>query len=109
MVCNVKEDCPDVSDEASCDKECTDKEGLMKCEASDEDDDTRWTYCLKRKFFCDGNDNCGNGFDEIGCADMDCMDNFYCGEGGRTICTKANYVCDGYNDCGNGRDEQGCD
>jgi len=48
---------------------------------------------------CDGESDCNDGSDEIGCQ------LFACGDG-QSVATRA--VCDGYLDCDNGQDEESC-
>jgi len=48
---------------------------------------------------CDGNDNCADGSDEVGCNYFDCADGGVAREDSR---------CDGVDDCADSSDEDGC-
>ena len=52
---------------------------------------------------CDGDADCTNGADELGCDAA--QPTFDCGDGGRVA---ADEQCDGVPDCNNGRDEADC-
>ena len=66
----------------------------------------------RRADACDGEANCIDGSDEMGCgfqcttsADSTSADGWFCPDG---TCVKGKHVCDGKSDCAGGEDEMGC-
>ena len=66
----------------------------------------------RRADACDGEANCIDGSDEMGCgfqcttsADSISADGWFCPDG---TCVKGKHVCDGKSDCAGGEDEMGC-
>lgn len=73
-------------------------------------------WCVDSRLFCDGNNDCEDGFDELGCqingavkpANSTCdEDDFPC-TSDATICYTIGMKCDGKTDCPMGEDEKNC-
>lgn len=63
--------------------------------------------CALKSWQCDGDEDCDDGSDELGCPEVTC-------EAGQFVCANrrcipGNYQCDGGNDCGDGSDELNCE
>lgn len=69
-------------------------------------------WCINKNMFCDGHEDCEDGFDEIGCAgsfDNDTCDlNQYACPSNLTICVDSHDICNDRPDCPNGEDEKHC-
>lgn len=69
-------------------------------------------WCINKKMFCDGHEDCEDGFDEIGCESLTV--NNTCGIGqfscpsDKTICVDSQDICNEHPDCPNGEDEKSC-
>ncbi|CAJ0586597.1 unnamed protein product, partial [Mesorhabditis spiculigera] len=75
------------------------------------------TKCIPLSWKCDGDTDCAQGEDEVGCEGPCPNGEFRCGDKGTSMltakgintCIPENWRCDGEFDCDDHSDEQGCD
>ncbi|XP_048587056.1 very low-density lipoprotein receptor-like isoform X2 [Nematostella vectensis] len=83
---------------------CESVQGTIVCIAADFQ--CRNQHCLPTQWVCNGQNDCQDGSDEIGCEGCkNVADSFRCRN---KRCIPASRVCDTYNDCGDGSDETFC-
>ncbi|XP_062306137.1 low-density lipoprotein receptor-like [Osmerus eperlanus] len=63
--------------------------------------------CIPRPWVCNGNRDCEDDADELGCSVLKCKrDEFPCRDG--TGCVSRSFLCDGADNCADGSDEASC-
>lgn len=90
--------CRDVTHLIDChDFECPPRD-YVKCPDS---------YCIPRRYICDGKWDCIAGDDEVGCARYICPGQYKCAN--QSSCILLHQLCDGFRQCPMGDDEWFCD
>lgn len=80
--------------------------GQVNCEG-----ESARRHCIPRAWLCDGDNDCGNNWDEdpTECAAVlaaaTCQPGYFQCAGDRRRCVNDNWLCDGDNDCGDNSDE----
>lgn len=65
------------------------------------------TQCISRVLVCNGQYDCMDGSDELGCVKCDTI-TCVLSANGREICIPSSWECDGTSDCTNNTDESSC-
>ncbi|CAD5215557.1 unnamed protein product [Bursaphelenchus xylophilus] len=127
--CDGDTDCEDGDDEVGCSMgnkgdDCGADE--YKCQEEDASLKTNRTFmgwritrpgslfsnkCIPKKWQCDGEYDCPNKDDEIGCQSVECQtDQFKCPgyQGHLESCIPRSWICDGQSDCIDMSDEKNC-
>lgn len=109
--CDEELDCEDGEDELECDGNTNEEiiNNIKKdCESTGLHAMCPQTFiCISKDWLCDGDDDCGDFFDETHCGErLNCSsDQFECQNG---LCIQKSWVCDGENDCRDYSDEMNC-
>lgn len=90
--------CRDVSHLLDCEDFGCPQRDYVKCSNS---------YCIPRRYICDGKWDCNRGDDEFGCVRYVCPGQYKCAN--QSSCILLHQLCDGHRQCPMGDDEWFCD